>query len=119
MRTRTLAVVAVALTLFVGCSGSPPAKSDPIEVTVSVTLPKGQPASNLQLMLLPSSSSQLQGGGKTDASGKVKTKLTPGKYTYSFDGNPAAAPKKYHTNSADHSVEVTSTTTELEIKLTD
>ena len=118
MRARIAAFLALAFAA--GCSSStPPNKSEPVDVTVTVTLSKGQPGRNLQLMLLPTDSMQMQGGGKTDAAGKLKTKLTPGKYTFAFDGDPAGLPKKYHSNNAAHEVVVQANATELAIKLTD
>jgi hypothetical protein len=72
----------------------------------------------LSLLVLPTSSEQIQGGGQTDAKGNVKTKLTPGKYTFAFDNAPASVPKKYHTNDAANSIDVTPTSTTIAIKLT-
>lgn len=117
MRTRIAATVAL-LVLIAGCSSTPPQKAEPVDVTVTVTLPNGQPGGGLNLMLLPTSAAQIQGGGKADAAGKVATKLTPGKYTYAFDGDPKAVPAKYHTNNEAHAVEVTTETKTLDLKLT-
>jgi hypothetical protein len=117
MRTRLVASLGLCALLLAGCSSAPPNKPEPIEVTVTVTLPNGQPGRDLQLMMLPTSSEQMQGGGKTDAKGTVKTKITPGKYTYAFDGAPASVPKKYHSNDAANSIDVTPTSTSIELKL--
>jgi hypothetical protein len=117
MRTRLVAGLGLWAVLLAGCSSTPPAKTEPIEATVTVTLPNGQPGGGLALMMLPTSSDQIQGGGKTDAKGKVKTKLTPGKYTFAFDGPPATVPKKYHSNDAANSIDVTPTSTNIELKL--
>ena len=118
MRTRIAAGFGLFAALLVGCSSTPPQKAEPVTVTVTVTLPNGQPGKDLNLMLLPATSDQLQGGGKTDEKGKVQTKLTPGKYTFAFDNTPAGVPKKYHNNDAANSVEVTSSTQDLALKLT-
>ncbi len=118
MRTRTAAGFGLVAALLVGCSSTPPQKAEPVNVTITVTLPNGQPGKALTLMMLPVSSNQLQGGGTTDANGKVKTKLTPGKYTFAFDNTPAAVPAKYHNNNEAHTVEVTTATADLAIKLT-
>lgn len=114
-----IAVAAFSLCVWsLGCGGETPTKKpEPIDVTVAVTLPKGQPGKDLLLMVLPTSADQLQGGGKTDTEGKVKTKLTPGKYTYSFENPPASVPQKYHSNNAAHTLEVKADTKELAIKL--
>lgn len=118
MRTRTAAAFVLVTALLVGCSSAPAQKATPVEVTVTVTLPNGQPGRDLTLLLLPTSVDQMQGVGKTDASGKAKAQLTPGKYTFAFDNAPTTVPQKYHTNNAAHSVDVQSTTKELAIKLT-
>lgn len=118
MRTRFVAGLGLWAVLLAGCSSTPPNKPEPIEATVTVTLPNGQPGGNLNLLLLPTSADQIQGGGKTDAKGKAKIKLTPGKYTFAFDGPPASVPKKYHNNDAANSLEVTTASTNIEIKLT-
>ena len=117
MRTR-IAAINLFAALLVGCSSAPPNKAEPVDVTVTVTLPNGQPGKDLTLMMLPTSGDQIQGGGKTDAGGKAQTKLTPGKYTFAFDNAPAAVPKKYHSNDAANAVEVSSGTKDLAIKLT-
>lgn len=117
MRAR-LAAVGLVAALFVGCSSTPPQKAAPVDVTVTVTLPNGQPGKDLILMMLPATADQIQGGGKTDATGKVATKLTPGKYTYAFDNTPVGVPVKYHSNNAANAVEVTADTKDLAIKLT-
>jgi hypothetical protein len=118
MRTRLAVGFGLFAALLVGCSSTPPQKTEPVEVTVAVTLPNGQPARDLTLIMLPATADQLQGGGKTDEKGKVKTKLTPGKYTYAFDNTPAGVPKKYHSNDPANTVEVTSTSTSIDLKLT-
>lgn len=117
MRTRLVAGLGCWAVLLAGCSSTPPAKPEPIEATVTVTMPNGQAGRDLQLMMLPTSSAQIQGGGKTDAKGTVKTKLTPGKYTFAFDTPPASVPKKYHTNDAANSIDVTAADTNIVIKL--
>jgi hypothetical protein len=121
MTIRFASALALATALLVGCSSKPATKSDPVDVTLTVTLPNGQPAKDVTLNVFPTSSNQMQGGGKLDASGKVTTKLLPGKHTFSIEGPPAAmaaVPKKYHSNSEDNSVEIQSTTKDLAIKLT-
>src|SRR5215207_1512990 len=117
MRTRTAGFVLFAA-LLVGCSSTPPQKAESVQVTVTVTLPNGQPGKDLTLLMLPRSADQVQGVGKTDATGKAQVQLTPGKYTYAFDNTPAAVPTKYHANNEANSVEVQSTTKDLAIKLT-
>ena len=118
MRTRIAAGFGLFAALLVGCSSKPPQKDEPVNVTVTVTLPNGQPGKDLTLLMLPATSDQLQGGGKTDANGKVQTKLTPGKYTFAFDNAPTTVPKKYHNNDAANAVEVTTSTQDLALKLT-
>jgi uncharacterized protein YgiM (DUF1202 family) len=118
MRSRIATGVGLFAALLVGCSSPPPQKAEPVNVTVTVTLPNGQPGKDLNLLLLPATSDQLQGGGKTGANGKVQTKLTPGKYTFAFDNAPAEVPKKYHNNDAANTVEVTTATQDLALKLT-
>lgn len=109
-------VFALAFAL-VGCSSTPAQKAAPVEVGVTVTLPNGQPGRDLTVLLLPTSADQLQGVGRTDASGRTRVQLTPGKYTFAFDGDPKAVPAKYHTNCEANGVEVLATTTELALKL--
>lgn len=118
MRTCFAAGLGLCAALLAGCSSAPPNKPEPVDVTVTVTLPNGQPGGGLNLMLLPTSSEQMQGGGRTDNSGKVKAKAVPGKHTFSFDGAPASVPKKYHTNDASHTVDVPPTGGDIAIKLT-
>lgn len=118
MRIRIAAALGLLAALLAGCSSTPPAKPDPVDVTATVTLPNGQPGKDLTLMILPTNADQMQGGGKTDASGKVKTKVPPGKYTVSFDGNPAAVPKKYHTNNEANTIDIPAGGGNVEIKLT-
>jgi hypothetical protein len=114
-----IAATALLAALLVGCSSAPPARTEAVDVTVAVTLPNGQPAKDVTLNLFPTSSEQVQTGGKTDASGKVSTKAVPGKYTFGFEGNPASVPKKYHSNDAAHVIEVpTGGSKDLTIKLT-
>lgn len=116
MRARI--AVGLLAALFAGCSSTPPQKAEPIDVTITVTLPNGQPGKDLTLMMLPATADQIQGGGKTDEKGRVQAKLTPGKYTYAFDNTPAGVPKKYHTNDAANAVDVPTGTKDLALKLT-
>ena len=118
MRTRTAAAFVLFTALLVGCSSTPPQKATPVEVTVTVTLPNGQPGKDLTLLMLSTSADQMQGIGKTDATGKARVQLTPGKYTFAFDNAPTTVPQKYHTNNEAHAVDVQSTTKELALKLT-
>lgn len=118
MRTRIAAGFTLFAALLVGCSSAPPLKAESVTVTVTVTLPNGQPGKDLTLLMLPATSDQVQGGGKTDANGKVQTKLTPGKYTFAFDNTPAGVPKKYHNNDAANAVDITTSTQDLALKLT-
>lgn len=118
MTIRIAAAFGLFALLIGGCSSQPPKKAEPVDVTITVTLPSGQPGKDLSLLMLPTSSDQMQGGGRTDASGKAKAKLTPGKYTFAFDNPPAAVPAKYHSNNQTHTVEVPATGGDVAIKLT-
>lgn len=118
MHIRIAAALGLFAALLTGCSSTPPAKPEPVETTVTVTLPNGKPGADLNLLMLPGSTDQNQGGGKTDANGKVKTKLTPGKYTVVFDNAPAAVPKKYHSNDPTNTVDVPATGGDIAVKLT-
>jgi len=116
MRSTLVLVFALNL-LAIGCSAKPELLPDPADVTVTVTLPDGKPASGLRLNLFPTASGQMQGGGTTDANGKFKAKLLPGTYTYAFDNPSPAVPKKYHSNSAEITAELPAGATEMALKL--
>lgn len=112
MPVRFCALCALVAALAAGCSSAPPAKPEPIDVTLTVTLPGGQPGRDLTVNCFPTEASQMQGGGKTDAGGKVTAKLTPGKYTFAVEGTAAAlkaVPAKYQQNDAAHSFQVPAT----------
>lgn len=117
MTIRIAAGLGLFAVLLGGCSSQPPQKAEPVDVTITVTLPNGQPGKDLSLLMLPTSSGQMQGGGRTDASGKVKSKLTAGKYTFAFDNPPASVPAKYHSNNEAHTVEVPATGGDIAVKL--
>lgn len=121
MTARVLAPSALVVALLTGCSSAPPPRAEATEVSITVTLPNGQPARDVTLNVLPTSTEQAQGGGKTDAGGKVTTRLVPGKYTFSLEG-PAAAmaavPQKYLTNNQAHTVDIEAGVKSVAIKLT-
>lgn len=120
MTIRFTALLALIAGLALGCSSSPPLKSDPVDVTLTVVGPTGQPVKDVILNCFPTNSNQSPGGGKLDANGKVATKLITGKYTFGFEGQPAgmkAIPAKYHQNDAANSFEVTGPGN-IELKLT-
>jgi hypothetical protein len=120
MTARALALFVLVAALLTGCSSAPPPRPEATEVTITVTLPNGQPAKDVTLNVLPTSIDQVQGGGKTDASGKVNTKLVPGKYSFSLEGSAtamAAVPQKYHTNNQANTVEIAAGVKDVAIKL--
>jgi hypothetical protein len=93
--------------LLAGCSTTPPLKPEPVAVNGTVLLPGGQPARDVVVNFLPTGSDQMQGAAQLKSDGKFSVKLTPGKYTYSFEGNNLKAiPAKYHSNNADNTFEV-------------
>lgn len=102
---------------LVGCGTTPPQKSPPVTVTVTITMPNGQPGKNLTLLMLPETAAQVQGVGKTDSHGKTQVQLTPGKYTFVFESPPNTVPKKYHSNDTANAVSVDAATKELNLKL--
>ncbi|AMV26875.1 hypothetical protein VT84_20915 [Gemmata sp. SH-PL17] len=109
MRSRIAAVCVFFAAVLTGCSSTPPQKSEPVDVTLVVLLPDGQPGKGLNLLALPTSANQNQGGGRTDAKGQVAAKLNPGKYTFAIEGAPAAlqaVPKKYQQNDLANEFEV-------------
>ncbi|MFM8272144.1 MAG: hypothetical protein ACKODX_07385, partial [Gemmata sp.] len=107
MPVRLMTTLGLLALLLSGCSSTPPNKVEPVTVTITVKLPNGQPGPELTLLLLPTSENQVQGGGRTDAAGKVQSRLTPGKYTIAFDAPPASVPDKYHSNDSANAVQVT------------
>ena len=116
MTLRTTAALALLAGLLAGCSSAPPLKPEPVDVSGTVTLPNGRPATDLTVSFLPTESNQFQTSGKVTA-GKFSTKLVPGKYTFMIES--PTVPKKYQENNAAHAVEVPPTgTTDLAIKLT-
>lgn len=120
MLPRATAAFGLAVTLLVGCSMTPPKKPDPVDVTITVSLPNGQPARGVTLNLLPTTTNQMQSGGKTDAAGKVKAKAMPGKHTFSLEGSGSAiqaVPTKYQQNDAANTLDVPSGGGDIAIKL--
>ena len=108
MLVRLVAILALFVPFVAGCSSAPPAKPQPVAVSGTVTLPNGQPATDVTINFLPTPADQSQGFAKL-ANGKFSAKLNPGKYTYGFEGTAAGLkdiPKKYHSNNAEHSVEI-------------
>src|SRR5688500_4771435 len=97
--------------LLVGCSYNPGQKSEPVAVSGVVLNVNGQPVRNVTVNFLPTSAGQMQGGAQLKEDGKFSAQLTPGKYTYAFEGGAAmmrAIPAKYHSNDLANSFEVQS-----------
>jgi carboxypeptidase family protein len=119
MKLRLTVLTGLSVALLAGCSITPRQKSDPVDVSGTVLLPNGQAAKDVTVQFLPTEADQMQGGASLK-DGKFNVKLTPGKYTYTFEGtNVRAVPSKYHSNQEDHSFEVPSGgTSDLTIKLT-
>jgi hypothetical protein len=118
MTVRYASALALVAALLAGCSSAPPAKPDPVDVSGVVLLPSGQPAKDTTVTFFPTTGDQLQNGAKLKADGKFAVKLTPGKYTYSVEGDPRSVPAKYQSNDAAHAIEVPAGgTTDLKITL--
>ncbi len=115
------AVVAFALLGGVlGCSSDPGKRTEPVDVTGIATKADGKPVANVTISFCPTDASQMPATFSLKADGKFAVKLSPGKYTYSFDGNPAAlqaVPVAYHNNDASHTVEVPATGGEIKVTL--
>ena len=120
MTSRKLAMAGLFVALIAGCSSTPPQKAEPVTVSGTVLLPSGQPARDITVNFFPTSSDQIQGGAQIKGDGKFTAKLTPGKYTYGFEGTSVKSiPAKYHSNDANNSFEVpASGTSDLTLKLT-
>jgi hypothetical protein len=73
-----------ATALLAGCSGTPPQRAEPSEITGTVKLPGGKSAKNLVLTLRPTENAQ-PGGGKCADNGSFTAKVVPGKYIPYFD----------------------------------
>ena len=122
MTHRIAAAALVSASLFlVGCGSSGQPRPEPVDVTMNVTLPGGQPASNVTVSVFPTSANQMQGGGKTDAAGKLKARLVPGPHTFAIEGNSPAmksVPKSYQENNAEHKIDVPAGGGTIDVKLT-
>jgi len=103
-------VLLTCSTLFlIGCSSTPSPTSDPVDFAGTVTNADGKPVAGCSITFFPATSSGNQVGYSLKADGKFDIKIIPGKYVFSFDGNPAALaaiPKAYLTNDPAHTVEV-------------
>ncbi|VTU01208.1 unnamed protein product [Gemmataceae bacterium] len=114
MRLTMIALFAATALTVLGCEGKPEMRPDPVEVKVSVRLPGGASAKDLNLTLVPQQNS-LPGGGKLDASGALAAKVVPGKYIPYFDeGNakfPAYAkiPESFKSPTADNAITIDGT----------
>lgn len=115
MSLRITAALALLAGLLAGCSSTPPQKAEPVDVSGTVTLPSGKPATDITVTFLPTSSSQIQAWGKV-TNGKYAVKLTPGKYSYMIES--PTVPKKYQESNAEHALEVPAAGGSVDIKLT-
>lgn len=108
MRPRTFAFLIIVL--IAGCKSDPGLRRDPVEISGMLVLPGGQPAKDMTVVFLPSSSDQFQGYGTVGKDGKFQAKLIPGKYTYMIEGKNGATkgiPGKYLENNPDNVIEIT------------
>lgn len=104
----------MSVALLVGCSYNPGQKVEPVTVSGVVLLPSGQPVRNVTVNFFPTSPAQMQGGARLKEDGKFSAQLTPGKYSYAFEGATAHVkpiPTKYYSNDPAHSFEVPPTGT--------
>jgi len=120
IRLGSFVAIVLTLSLLVGC-GSVSKNSDPVKVGGTVTNKDGKPVDNVQICFAPLSANQLPGQYPVEK-GKFSGNLIPGKYTFYFEpGKNATAinaiPESYRQNSADHTIEVTGATENLEVKL--
>lgn len=120
MQTRLRAMALMILGMLAGCSTTPALNVEPVDVKGVVLLSTGQPATGMFINFFPTSSGQTQGSSPV-VNGSFSAKLTPGsKYTFAFEGAALKTiPTAYHSNDAEHSVEIpTGGTEDLKIQLT-
>jgi len=128
--TRVVLIVSAAIAIGLsGCGRSAGQVSDPVKVTGQVIMANGQPVKDVVLTLQPVSKGQMA-GFILDAEGKFTGEAVPGKYAYyisPMEGKTEAVrkteaalkgiPENYRAASMDRTVEVTSSGTDLQIKL--
>ena len=95
--------------LAVGCSSAPDLKPGAVPVKGVVRKADGTPVTNLTLSILATNCDQTPAAAALKKDGRFDVKLIPGKYTFMFEGSPAAlktVPAKYHSNNEVNSFEV-------------
>ncbi|QDU23811.1 hypothetical protein [Urbifossiella limnaea] len=116
MTSRLLVPFALTVAVLTGCSSTPAQRAEPSEVKGILLLPNGQPAKDVTLVFLATSTEQMGGAAVIQADGKFTARLNTGKYTYVMEGKNALP--KYTANKPEHSVEIPSGGTQnLTIKL--
>ncbi len=117
----SLFVLTFVLAAAAGCSSNPSTRSEPVEVSVKVTLPTGSPQ-NLTVTFNPLDDG-LPAAGKVGADGVATLKAIPGKYTFFFaeEANarvPAykSVPENYRTPNKDNTVTLGTTQASIDVK---
>jgi hypothetical protein len=114
-------VLPLVIAVAAGCSSNPPLRSEPVEVTVKVTLPVGS-AKDLTVTFNPLDDG-LPAAGKVGADGVATLKAIPGKYTFFFSDEANAkvpayksVPVSYRTPNKDNTVTLGSTQASVDVK---